>query len=268
MPLALAFSAVISGLTTLEANVTSACTSQMGALQRHTKISGHVIRIGRSGICYDGAIEKNGAISLIKALESMPNRNSTVIVIRSQGGDASVGLDIAEAILPRKASVIDLDYCISSCANYVLASGYRKIVNRDAVLGFHGGADSVSFSQILAAFKQTGAPNPLQLARHAQLGLNATAHRQSAFLKKSGISENLFRWINKFNKLPDKRRNSICSESASYIVFSTKFLSSYGYHLASYKGPSSSHALRKALVRIGDAASAACYVAYRHRNLR
>ncbi|MDQ1159026.1 hypothetical protein QE385_003353 [Sphingomonas sp. SORGH_AS 950] len=268
MPLTLAFLAVISDLTTLEANVTSACSSKMGALQRHTKSSGHVIRIGRSGICYDGAIEKNGGSSLIKAIKSIPDRNSPVIVIRSQGGDANVGLDIAEAIIHRKSSVIDYDYCISSCANYVLASGYRKIVNRDAVLGFHGGAESVSFSQILFAFKQMGVPNPLQLARHAQLGLNATAHRQSVFLDKSGISEKLFDWINDFNNLPDKKRKAICSDSSNYIVFSPTFLSSFGYHLASYKGPSSPIELRKALVRIGDAASAACYVAYQHRNLR
>lgn len=60
------------------------------------------------------------------------------IVVRSNGGDSSVALVVANYIFDHQLSLEVKNYCHSSCANYWFTAANKKVVPQGAALGFHG----------------------------------------------------------------------------------------------------------------------------------
>ncbi|WP_322962897.1 hypothetical protein [Sphingomonas fuzhouensis] len=178
-----------------------------------------------------------------------------------------IGLNMADAVLARRATVIAYDYCISSCANYIFGGAARRVVFHDAILGFHGGATYIPREDILADFKKAGVANPVEATRNALVDLNRTIYRQNRFLKAAGIDTHFFQWVDAFNHLPEERRKAICGEEADFFVFSSAFLKSYGFSIAVNEGPHSPTELKTALKGIKAPSSIACYVGIEHRTL-
>jgi hypothetical protein len=48
-----------------------------------------------------------------------------------------------------------MEFCMSSCANYVFTAAGRKIVGSAATIAFHGGLSSMSFTVGAATRKHT-----------------------------------------------------------------------------------------------------------------
>ncbi|NQY53292.1 MAG: hypothetical protein HRT42_06920 [Campylobacteraceae bacterium] len=96
-------------------------------------------------------IHYNGDLSFkanSKVFELYKNNLKTIkyLSITSKGGEVNNGLDLADFILKNKLSVKVLDYCLSSCANYVFPAGKNKVLGNRALIGFHGGANSREFT--------------------------------------------------------------------------------------------------------------------------
>lgn len=60
--------------------------------------------------------------------------------ISSVGGDINLGMDLGDLVFSHNLNVEILDYCFSSCANYVFPAGRTKFINKRSMLGWHGGA--------------------------------------------------------------------------------------------------------------------------------
>ncbi len=96
-------------------------------------------------IIYRGHLsaEANAQVfSLYEAAAKKP----TVLSIRSPGGPIDVGLDLGEWTHQQGMDVLVEEFCFSSCANYIFTAGAKKILGKDAIVGFHGGASSEQFN--------------------------------------------------------------------------------------------------------------------------
>ena len=60
------------------------------------------------------------------------------IIVTSLGGDVKYGVLIGRDIISRKLDVVVRDYCLSSCANYILLAGKNKKIEKNSIIGFHG----------------------------------------------------------------------------------------------------------------------------------
>ncbi len=97
------------------------------------------IYVSGSDIVFKGTITNEAneyLIDLLESLESKPQR----LVMTSSGGDAEAGIELGLLIHGLGLDVYIPSYCGSSCANYIFTAGNRKILGRNALLMWHGGA--------------------------------------------------------------------------------------------------------------------------------
>ncbi len=69
----------------------------------------------------------------------------TAIRINSPGGDTDEGMLIGEWIFDHEIDVIVDEICFSSCANYIFTAGKNKIIEEDAIVGWHGSEQQDEF---------------------------------------------------------------------------------------------------------------------------
>ena len=62
----------------------------------------------------------------------------TKIIISSGGGNAFAGLAIGYLIHEKQLDVEVIGRCYSSCANYLFPAGNRKVLNKNAIVMYHG----------------------------------------------------------------------------------------------------------------------------------
>jgi hypothetical protein len=120
--------------------------------------------------------------------------------ITSGGGDVNLGLDLGELVREHGLNVKVVDYCASSCANYVFPAGRRKRLPADSVVIWHGsaiqaGLGDLSTIDFSALEKQRGRPlsDEEKAALAEQAGLmayfDALRRRQEAFYKDIGVDQ-------------------------------------------------------------------------------
>lgn len=92
----------------------------------------------------------NGRLEYVGLLDSTANQRlfdlyeklatkPTVLAIRSRGGEVYTGMQLGAWVHAHKLDVRVVEFCMSSCANYVFPAGVRKTVSNFAVIGYHGG---------------------------------------------------------------------------------------------------------------------------------
>jgi len=118
--------------------------------------------------------------------------------ITSVGGDVRLGMDLGELVREHGLNVKVVDYCASSCANYVFPAGRRKLLPADSAVVWHGsaiqaGLGDLSTIDFSAVEKQRGhALSDDEKAEVAeQMGLTAyfdgVKRRQEAFYAAIGV---------------------------------------------------------------------------------
>jgi hypothetical protein len=231
---------------------------------RHdSQVSGVTHQAGPGLFCFDGMIDAASARSFVDATHGLAASSRPTIVVRSVGGDVDAALTMAESIRRLGATMIASNICLSSCANFIVGAGARRVVLKDAILGFHGGAQPVSNVEVETEMKAQGKPAaPDEVARVAG-HVNATYKRQQAFLADAHIDPDLFGWMARFNTLPPETRDRICpglSGSQPFLVLSSQVLARHGYAVAVNDGPGNAAELVDALKKYGIPAATACFV--------
>lgn len=87
---------------------------------------------------YIGPINQQANQQLIALYDSLADKPA-VLSIRSPGGEVNAGMDLGGWVRARKLNVRVMEFCLSSCANYVFPAGIEKIVSNFAMIGYHGG---------------------------------------------------------------------------------------------------------------------------------
>jgi hypothetical protein len=86
---------------------------------------------------YDGHLTDEPVARLIALYEAQEIKPST-LMIRSTGGHDQSGMALGEFVHQHGLAVRVLDYCGSSCANYVFTAATKKILSHDAIVWWHG----------------------------------------------------------------------------------------------------------------------------------
>ena len=95
------------------------------------------ITVEGSTIIFDGGIENQTYRDFLDAVRGKENQ-ITAIRINSAGGITDHGIMIGEWIFDHELDVIVDEMCFSSCANYIFTAGKNKIIEKDAIVGWHG----------------------------------------------------------------------------------------------------------------------------------
>jgi len=95
-------------------------------------------------LVYVGLLDPQANARLFALYDSLKDKPA-VLSIRSRGGTTGNGLALGRWVRDHKLDVKVMEYCMSSCANYVFPAGIHKLVSNFAVIGFHGGLSSKSF---------------------------------------------------------------------------------------------------------------------------
>jgi len=60
------------------------------------------------------------------------------LLITSSGGEVKAGIELGRWVFRQQLDVVVVDYCLSSCANYVFTAGVNKRISSGAVVAWHG----------------------------------------------------------------------------------------------------------------------------------
>ncbi|WLI91118.1 hypothetical protein Q4S45_08360 [Massilia sp. R2A-15] len=169
---------LLSGISGLHAETSSAPTH---------------IYVADGELIYVGEIDELANQLLFTLYDSLTDK-PTVLSIQSQGGNVIPGMALGRWVRARKLDVKVMEYCLSSCANYVFPAGGRKVVSNFAVIGFHGGANSLYLRVAEATNKMLSAGPSEEIKKMASgmlKDMQATAQQELTYLKALGVREDL-----------------------------------------------------------------------------
>jgi hypothetical protein len=135
-------------------------------------------------LAYAGELDDQANARLFKLYDGLKRKPRTLSIL-SRGGPVRAGMALGRWVRAHDLNVKVLEYCLSSCANYVFPAGARKIVSNFAVIGFHGGAAST-----LASFKpewKTLTPEARAILVELRTSLQAQMQEERSYLKKIGV---------------------------------------------------------------------------------
>jgi hypothetical protein len=108
-------------------------------------------------LCFDGRLAPRQDYSAVKSLE-----DSGLFVVRSPGGDILTGIDLAELIRDRHATVVIYDYCLLACADFLLFASEQTFVLANSIVAW-GYSIEPPWCPSLAVAKD-GGPKRLEIA--------------------------------------------------------------------------------------------------------
>lgn len=140
-------------------------------------------------ILYEGLLTEDANLKLASLLEKSAG-SIEWISITSKGGEVNTGMDLAEIIFKNKLGIEVIDYCLSSCANYVFSSASKRRISNHAVIGFHGGTTGMA-KVAEETFKKL--PEAQQKSVRAQFEqyLKAASSREELFFKMIGVNQKI-----------------------------------------------------------------------------
>ncbi len=145
-------------------------------------------------LAYVGALDMKANQRLFKLYGSLKEK-PRVLSIRSVGGSVLTGISLGSWVRANNLDVKVLEYCLSSCANYVFPAGGRKIVSNFALIGYHGGANSLYLRVSEASKKllaeQSRSKEFRKMADSMLKDVRNQAQQELAFLKTLGVEADL-----------------------------------------------------------------------------
>ena len=129
-------------------------------------------------LCFDGAILRDQDIPLVESLSE-----DGLFVVRSFGGDRFGAVILAEAIRQRHATVVAYDYCMSSCASYLLVASAAAFVVKNTLVAW----DFVANPYECPAWKEAKDDGPPRLER--SMCPDAPPEHQSVYKYYSDMDE-------------------------------------------------------------------------------
>lgn len=142
---------------------------------------------------YIGGLDEQANARLFALYDSLTTKPS-VLSIRSKGGEIKLGMALGRWVRERGLDIEVMEFCLSSCANYVFPAARRKTVSNFAVIGYHGGPSSgqVGFSASLQKIIDDMAPAQRKaFVDDLNKSIAADGKAERAYLRSIGVSEDL-----------------------------------------------------------------------------
>jgi len=103
------------------------------------------VYIDNNELNYIGSISEEANKQAFE-LYAAQTKKPMVLNIRSGGGETMAGMELGRWVARQALPVKVVEYCFSSCANYVFTAAPSRVVSNFAMVGFHGGLSSTSFA--------------------------------------------------------------------------------------------------------------------------
>ena len=151
------------------------------------------VYLSRHELNYIGYLDKDANQRLFALYDSLADKPTTLL-IRSGGGEINTGMELGAWVHAHHLDVKVLEYCMSSCANYVFPAGARKTVSNFAVIGFHGGPSSAEFhfdETTQAMFDAMPKEQRDTMMAGFKADMAKSAAREAGFFDKIGVRQDI-----------------------------------------------------------------------------
>lgn len=131
---------------------------------------------------------------------SIKNRMIKKLRVNSSGGDVEAAIKLARWIYNNKVDIEVIEYCLSSCANYLFTAAFHKTILPGAIVAWHGNYHHLKQTglwrdDIQSRMKRTG-ESRVQARTHVLQQVNNLVKLEQSFFKEIGIDEKIC-WIGK-----------------------------------------------------------------------
>lgn len=131
---------------------------------------------------------------------SIKNRMIKKLRVNSSGGDVEAAIKLARWIYNNKVDIEVIEYCLSSCANYLFTAAFHKTILPGAIVAWHGNYHHLKQTglwrdDIQTRMKRTG-ESRVQARTHVLQQVNHLVKLEQSFFKEIGIDEKIC-WIGK-----------------------------------------------------------------------
>lgn len=135
-----------------------------------------------------------------KFFASIKNQKINTLRVNSSGGDVEAAIKLARWIYHNKIDIEVVEYCLSSCANYLFTAAFHKTILPGAIVAWHGNYHHLKETglwrdDIATRMKRTG-ENSVQASTHVLKQVNHLVKLEQAFFKEIGVDEKIC-WIGK-----------------------------------------------------------------------
>ena len=153
-----------------------------------------------STIKYDGILNEAG-FNEIKSAYRKANRNVKWLYVNSPGGEINISMDIGFWVFQNHLNIRVQEKCLSSCANYIFTAGINKVIEKNAIVAWHGSAfqeslGSLTEDEINEALISIDDPIEKKEARKRLIDqyndyLSKMKKKQETFFKSIGADQNI-----------------------------------------------------------------------------
>ncbi len=222
-----------------ETAVLAACRAWMRPLNFNAEMT---VTTVDGGLCANGMMDRGTEGPFLQALKRFDGK-PVVIVVRSGGGAAEASLPMGEAVQAQAATVIADGLCASSCADFVLPAGKRRVVTAETLLLYHGGvtleALNIAAPQVEALARKDPRISYDHMMEQNRQQLTSEITLQEQLLTREGISPSLFRWMDLINHMSPAEQDAHCPAGSDIIAYPPEVLARFGLTFDSYDGPRS-----------------------------
>ena len=151
------------------------------------------VYLGNGELNYVGALDEDANTRLFALYDGAATKPS-MLSIRSQGGPVNLGMALGRWLRERQLDVKVLEFCLSSCANYVFPAAREKVVSNFAVIGYHGGPSSGKVGLDKSTQAMIDAMPPAQrkaFMNDIDRSIDADGERERAYMRSLGLREDL-----------------------------------------------------------------------------
>ena len=222
-----------------ETAVLAACRAWMKPLDFNAEMT---VTTVDGGLCVNGMMDRGTEGPFLAAVKRLAGK-PFVIVVRSGGGAAEASLPMGEAVQAQTATVIADGLCASSCADFILPAGKRRVVMPQTLLLYHGGVTLEALNAVAPQVEALAKKDPHVDVDHVmeqdRQQINGEITQQEALLVKEGISPSLFRWMDLINHMTPAEQDAHCPANSDIIAYPPEVLARFGLTFDSYGGPRS-----------------------------
>lgn len=174
---------------------------------------------------YSGTIEDGDCEAFKKNMDKV-----SLLVVNSVGGDINEGICMGNQVFAKRMDVKVYGACLSSCANYIFASGKNKTIH--GIVGFHGNAKWTWARDYNSTFNSMREKMEKEKLDKKTIEANFFSANESVekmiktedeLLSKLGIRDDLFRLSARFS------RGSALPDYFEYLVPEIETLKRYGF---------------------------------------
>lgn len=182
------------GVRTIAISIVLLISSSISNAAEHSPVDFRISVTG-STATYEGEISRAANAQLFSQAAEAHKAIET-LHITSRGGDVEAGIELGDWVYDRNVDVHVSRLCASSCANYVFTAGRGKVLEKTALVAWHGGSLQEGLLDVPDCvagewFEKYFACDAEAFLEEAAASLSAAKASEDAFYRKIGVDQRI-----------------------------------------------------------------------------